>query len=596
MDWSIVQTAVVLVLVVIVFFGFIREVMSPDVVALSAVSILLISGILSPGDALSVFSNGAPITVGAMFVLSAALERTGVISVLAQFLSRAAGKRPVIAIGSLLVSVAFTSAFVNNTPVVVLMTPVVIGLAQTLKMAPSKLLIPLSFASIFGGMTTLIGTSTNILVDGVAQTHGMKPIGMFEITLMGLILGGAGLAYIFLIGRWLLPSRETLASLLPKASDRHFVTDVLIPIDSPLIGKPLSDAGFTEDRGFRVIDVIRRDVSLAWRLKDLELEAGDRLVIRSKMDDMLGLREAGDVKFGSRDAHAIEPIAARETVIVEGVVGPRSRSAGRYVDDLNLMRLYGAFILAVHRQGENITGNFNQIRLRAGDTLLLEGPPESIRDLFQAQELINLTEPDARPFRRSKAPIAVGAIAGVMILATFGVLPISALAIIAATLVVALGCVKPEEAYQSIQWNILMLIFGMLALGIAMEKSHAAALVVDLFASAVSGLGPIAVLSAIYLATSILTEMMSNNATAILMTPIAIGLAQQMGIDPRPFVVAVMFAASASFSSPIGYQTNTFVYNAGGYKFIDFVKVGVPLNLMFWALCTFFIPKIWPLT
>ena len=595
MDWSIVQTAVVLVLVVIVFFGFIREVLAPDVVALSAVSILLISGILSPHDALSVFSNGAPITVGAMFVLSAALERTGVIGILAQFLGRAADKTPVIAVGSLLISVAFTSAFVNNTPIVVLMTPVVIGLSQTLSMAPSKLLIPLSFASIFGGMTTLIGTSTNILVDGVAQTHGMKPIGMFEITLMGLILGGAGLVYLFLVGRWLLPSRETLASLLPKASDRHFVTDVLIPIDSPLIGKPLGDAGFTEDRGFRVIDVIRRDISLAWRMKDLELEAGDRLVIRSKMDDMLGLREAGDVKFGTRDAHAIEPIAARETVIVEGVVGPRSRSSGRYIDDLNLMRLYGAFILAVHRQGENITGNFNQIRLRVGDTLLLEGPPESIRDLFEAQELINLTEPDARPFRRSKAPIAIGAVAGVMALATFGVLPISALAIIAATLVVALGCVKPEEAYESIQWNILMLIFGMLALGIAMEKTHAAALIVDLFASAVSGLGPVAVLSALYLITSILTEMMSNNATAILMTPIAIGIADQMGLDARPFVVAVMFSASASFSSPIGYQTNTFVYNAGGYRFIDFVKVGVPLNLMFWALATFFIPQIWPL-
>ena len=596
MDWSVVQTAIVLILVVIVFFGFIREIMSPDVVALGAVSILLISGILSPDDALSVFSNGAPITVGAMFVLSAALERTGVISFLGQFLSRSADKTPILAVGALMVSVAVSSAFVNNTPIVVLMTPVVIGLSQTLNTAPSKLLIPLSFASIFGGMTTLIGTSTNILVDGVAQTHGMKPIGMFEITIMGAILGGAGLLYLLLVGRWLLPSRETLASLLPKAADRHFVTDVLVPIDSPLIGKPLSETGFTEDKGFRVIDVIRRDVSLSWRMKDLPLEAGDRLVVRSKMGDMLGLREAGDVKFGTCDAHAIEPIAARETVIVEGVVGPRSRSSGRNIGDLNLMRLYGAFILAVHRQGENITGNFDQLRLRVGDTLLLEGPPESIRDLFENQELINLTEPDARPLRRNKAPVAIGAIAGVMVLATLGVLPIAALAIIAATLVVALGCVKPQEAYESIQWNILMLIFGMLALGIAMEKTGAAALVVNLLAQAVAGLGPVAVLSAVYLATSILTEMMSNNATAILMTPIAIGLADQTGMDARPFVIAVMFAASASFSSPIGYQTNTFVYNAGGYKFLDFVKVGIPLNLMFWGLSTFFIPRLWPLS
>ena len=593
-----VQIALVLALIVAVFAGFVRERIPSDVVALLAMAALLILGLLSVDDALDVFSNAAPIPIGAMFVLSAALERTGVIGAVGNSVVRLSKTwSPFAAIAVLMLVVIVLSAFMNNTPIVVILIPVAIRLAQSVNISPARLLIPLSFASIFGGMTTLIGTSTNLLVDGVVQNSGLTPFGIFEITGAGLCLALAGTVYMTLVGRWFLPDRETLATMLPSTKSRRFVAQVLVPVDSVLVGKTIKETGFTAEKGFTVIDVMRENRSRRTELSTLSLQGGDRLVIRSPVSEMLSLREAGDVAIGSGSgsAHAFEPVQTTETRVMEGVVGPQSRLVGRPIVGAGLVRLYGVYAIAIHRRGENIGLGGKNIRFDIGDTVLVEGPPAGLRQMFDDGMLSNLTETEDRPIRRDKAPIAIGAVALVMILAAFGVMPIAGLALIAAAGVIALGCLDHQEAYKSIQWEILMLIFGMLAVGKALETTGAAAVLVDGIAGQIGHLPPLVTLAAVYLITSVLTEFVSNNATAILMTPIAIGLAASLGVDARPFVVAVMFAASASFATPIGYQTNTLVYTAGGYKFTDFALVGLPLNLLFFAVSMLVIPAFWPL-
>lgn len=588
--------AIVLLLIVVVFIAFVRETFPPDVVAMLAFGVLVVAGILTSKEALSAFSNAGPIAVGAMFVLSAAIERTGIIDRFGRIVIRSAGFSPILVLVAFLAVVMFLSAFINNTPVVVILTPVAVLLARTMKIAPSRLLIPLSYASIFGGATTLIGTSTNLLIAGLVNESGQPPITMFEITLPGVIMGLVGVAYLAIFGRWLLPDR-TVTSV--DTLERHFVTEFVVPKESKLIGKSLANAGLSGDRGVTFLDLIRGGVSLRFGLEPITLKAGDRVVVRSNASDVMGLRESNEISASTEETgeenSEVNKVESHATRLMEGVVAPQSRLRGYLVSDLNFRRLFGVYIIAIYRQGSQLQGGFDKIALMPGDTLLLEGPADGLRRLFERRALVNLTEPTDAPFRRDKAPIAAIAVILVMALAAFNVMPIEILALVAAAAVVATGCLTAEEAYEAIQWPVLMLIFGMLAVGMAMEKTGAAALIVDHLALIVEGLGPILVVAMIYLVTSFLTEIVSNNASAVLLTPIAVRLAEQMSVNPRPFIMAVLFAASASFATPIGYQTNTFVYGVGGYKFSDFLRIGLPLNVINWLLGTMLIVWFWPL-
>lgn len=579
------MAAMIIVLSMLVLF--VLERYPVEVVALTGAAVMLLLGIVPEDRALAVFANPAPWTIAAMFLIVGGLVRTGSLDHLSQRAVAQASAHPRMTLFTLTLTVLAMSAFVNNTPIVVVMIPIFMQLARAMGVAPSKVLIPLSYFSIFGGTITLVGTSTNLLVDGVAQARGLAPFGIFEITAVGLAVSVVGVAYLGIAGRWLLPERDSMAALLGDRAPMKFFTEVAIPEGSSLIGKKVAEVDAFQRGGARVIDVLRGDASLRRAMAEVVLEAGDRVVLRTQMSEVLGLQQNPELRLADQ-------LSSVRTSTVEVLITPGCRMIGRSLGQLRLRRRYGVYPLAVHRRSQNIGRQLDDLVVQVGDTLLLEGAMEDIRRLATDMDMVDVSQPSERAYRRSHAPIVIGVLSAVVGLSALGVASIQLLALFGVVVVLLTRCIDADEAFGFVDGRLLALIFGMLIVGAGLESSGAVGLMVGWIAPHLAGLPNWALVLAIYAIAGVLTEVVSNNAVAVIVTPVAIGLAQTMGIDPRPLVVAVMFAASASFATPIGYQTNTLVYGPGGYRFSDFLKVGVPLSLLMALTVCLLVPLIWP--
>ena len=577
-----------LAVIAVMFVLFVREVFPPEVTAMAGAAVLLTGGVLPVDDVLVAFSNPAPWTIAAMFILSGGLVRTGVLANISRLITRHGVQHPALVIVSFAGMVVFASAFMNNTPIVVVLIPVAVQLAQTMGQAPSKLLIPLSYLAIMGGICTLIGTSTNLLVDGVARSAGLAPFTLLEITPLGICLAVIGVIYLRIAVPAVLPNRDSMVDLLGARKRMKFFTEVVVPEGSPLIAAKVMDVQMFRRDGMRVIDVLRGEESLRRQFPEVALQEGDRVVLRTEMNELLGLKDSNQVTL-------VDRVGSKRTTTVEALISPDCKLVGRSLGSLRLRRRYGVYPLAVHRRNQNIGRQLDEVVVRVGDTLLLEGAQEDIRRLAADVELVDIAEPTERPYRRNRAPLMVAVLAAVVGLSAMNVAPIHVLALLGVVVVLLTGILDADEAFSYIDARLMALIFAMLGIGIALDRSGAVQLIVDSISPSLRGLSPWITLACVYALTTVLTELVTNNAVAVVMTPIAIALGHSLGLDPRPLVVAVMVGASASFATPIGYQTNTLVYGPGGYRFTDFMRIGIPMNLIFGISTCLLIPLFWPL-
>lgn len=603
MSWEI---YFVMALLLFAIASFIWERIPADLTSITVFGVLLFTAMLTQSPELpsleallAVFSNPAPITIAGMFIVSSALERTGAIDLITRYLRRLIRLPHRLFLFVMIIGVAAVSAFINNTPVVIVLMPVVLSLSRDMGITASKLLIPLSYASIFGGTCTLLGTSTNLLASSILSNSGHDPIGMFELAAVGLPILFFGAIYLVLFGYKLIPKRETLTSILSDEERKEFITEAYLRADSDLAGQKAAESHIFKGRGIRLIEIVRHGVAVKGNPMQAVLEAGDRLVLACRPSGVAEAHTNKEITLSSNQAGGLETIATDEGALVEGVVGPLATITGKTLGEINFRQRFRMVVVAVHRKGENQRERLDNLRLQPGDTLLMMGSTRAIDSLANSDEVIILDRPRvAARSVRAKLPITLLTAVGIVTLASLKLVPIVAAVALGVAVLLLCGCMKPKEAYASVEWSILMIIFGMLALGQAMESTGASGLIAGSMTQLVGGieqpqLQAVLMLALLYLITSLFTEFLSNNAAVALMVPIALGIATSLGVDPRPFVVACCIAASASFATPIGYQTNTYVYGVGGYRFTDFTKVGLPLNLICMAVTVFVVPMVW---
>lgn len=597
-----------IVLVLLITAGavwlFVKGTFRADLVALMVLGALIVTGLMpnltdwirpdkwiTPGEGISGFSNPATITVAAMFVLSAGLQKTGAVLFAARALKQLV-RYPLALLLVMMVTVGVVSAFINNTAAVAVFMPLLLAACAGGKMSPSKVLIPLSYASQFGGVCTLIGTSTNLLVSSISERAGHGAFSMFEFTPLGVILLGAGTLYLVAFSRWLLPDRRG-----PQLTENYqlgdYIAELRVLPDSRLVGQTVLASEFGRKQDVTVLEILRQEQALFAPMHE-PVRMGDVLLVRGGARELMDAKASWKLEIEPEFKLKDKALEAQDFQLAEVLVAPSSNLIDHTLAGVDFRRRYNAVVLAIQARQQTVRTRLNQVRLRFGDALLLLSPKEELARLRADPDFLVLEQVDEPALRRDRIPIALGIIGAVVALASFNVMPILVSAIVGCIALVVSRCLTLDEAYAAIDWKVILMLAGVLPLGLAMEKSGAAQLLAQSALGLVGSLGPLAVLAVLYLLTAALTEFVSNNATAVLLAPIAISTADKLGVDPKPFLMAVCFAASTSFATPVGYQTNTMVFHPGGYRYADFARIGIPLNIIFWLLAVTFIPRFWP--
>jgi di/tricarboxylate transporter len=567
---------------------FASEKLRIDLVALLALAALVVLGIVTPVEALSGFSNEATVTVAAMFALSLGIERSGALDPLTRQLMRI--KKPWLLTLAMMLAIAPLGAFVKNIALVATFLPLALRVCQSTHTSPARVLMPMAYAAQMGGVCTLIGTSSNLLADTLAQKHGMEGFGVFEFSKMGAILAVVGIVYLMVVGRWLLP-KHVDAEMPEEVDIGKYVTELEVTEDSSLLGKSIADAKFGEKFNVYPLELLRGEKRM-WSPRSQEIAVGDVLLVRgdwNKIEEFqrrAGLRNAPDSRYVQ------DP--DRPRMMVELMVAPASMAEDRTLAETGIKWRYDAVALAIHRRGQVLRNKLSEVQLAVGDVLLVLVQEDTLSNLRSDESFIVLSEREEAHRTSRKAWYAAAIMAGVVIVSGMKWLPIPIAAICGAIAMAMAGCFGRKDVYEGIDWKIIILLGAILPLGIAIEKSGLSETLVHFGLMAVGDHGPLAALLMVYLLTALLTELMGHNPSVVLMVGIAASVGHAMHVDPRPFVVAVAFAAATSFATPVGYPTNTMVYYAGGYKFTDFMKVGIPLIMIFCAISMWLIPIFWP--
>lgn len=573
---------------------FILDVFPVDKVSVLVLGTLLATRLITPEQAIAGFGNVATITVACMLAISYGIQTTGVLNYMANKIVDLAGKSELRILFSIMIAVGILSAFINNTAAVALFLPLTIVVAREQRLDASRLLMPMAYTATMAGTCTLIGTSTNLLVHSLAMEHAGWRIGLFEFTQMGLIFFAAGFTYLLLIGHRLIPSRRSPDSLMQDYRLRHFVTELILQPDSPLIGKSIAETEFREKHGVEVIEILRDTTRVLPEAGETRIQAHDILLVQGDPHTLVGLQEAQKVAIKALEVEDRD-LQDENILLVEAFISPTSRLIESTLKDVDFRRTFNANALAIRSHGRTIREKIGKIKLEYGDSLLILIDRDHLQSLRQIPDFM-VVEEVRMPFLRKDKAYYTGAIfAGFILVATLEILTIIEAALLGTALMILTGSLRLRDLYNHISWQTIIMLACLIPLGTAMQNTGLANLLATKLVDVLVGWGPVAVLSGVYLMTSLMTSLMSNNATAVLMLPIGLSVAAQLQADPKPFILAVMFAASAEFMTPIGYQTNLFIFGPGGYKFQDYMKVGAPLNFLFWLLASIFIPIFWPL-